>query len=499
MHGLTTKCKSFIKILSIIITALAVITLLYVGIYLAIDAIDAAIARKEIEKCYHPTDKNYVFVDREDREVPDFVADVINKLPEEIAEMIKEEWYIVIADKDPLRSTDSRYIAGAAHARGKIIWLTPDCSEHTLAHEIGHALAFTENHDMSSEFCALHARSLDTFLEFKDEKFEAYDTTTPTEFFAYLFDQYICEPERLENNLNEGYRYISTLATNYKKTFVGTLFGPITKFYNTVAYKTKGLFVIGRTSFSTANIENEVKDQPLIDVSKYSSVESFAGLNETERDMVRRILDVIENSDNYETKTYFKRSAIVIKCDYYVTYEAYNKIAACVDFYYGQETSDVFDVSSDKKENRSTLYIFTDTAARLKQERQVYIEKIEGVISTLHEGTETQKLLQISKYIAENCEYEIKDKTSVNDFFESKTGDCVTYAMVFRMFCERLGIQCDIVCGITSMGDGHAWNRVLLSDGTYRYYDLTYYSRGTLDMPGYDDFIVLAFNGYFAN
>ena len=496
MRNLSAKFKNFMATLLVVVIYLAILALLLICVSVASESIDAFISHKRIEKYYSSTDDNYIFVDSKDREVPAFVTGAFDKLPKEISDMIKKDWYIVISEKDPMNIVDSHYVAGATYYRAKMIWLIPDFTEHHLLHEIGHAFADTRNYDKSSEFCALHSRSLDTYLEINDECYDTYSASTPVEFFAFLFDQYFTEPENLKSNLVEGYCYVSDLAGGYKKTFMGTLSSHLVKIYNGITYKTKGILNIGRGSIGAFAVENEVKNQPYINIENYTFVESFAGLNEAEREMVYQVLDIIEHPENYQTQIHFKRTAIAKEYDFFINGTTYNKIAACVDFYYGRETSNVFDITADHSNNCASLYVYTDTAEQLKKDRHIYIEKIEEVISTLHEGTETQKLLQICKYITDNCEYKIKETTSCKDFFETKTGDCVTYAMVFRLFCERLGIQCDVYFGSNLTNANHVWNRVKLSDGSYRYYDLTYYDKGMIDMSMYDACLSLAVNAY---
>ena len=40
--------------------------------------------------------------------------------------------------------------------------------------------------------------------------------------------------------------------------------------------------------------------------------------------------------------------------------------------------------------------------------------------------------------------------------------------------CHRVGIECDLITGYAN-GEYHAWNRIKLEDGSYRYYDLSFY------------------------
>ena len=270
----------------------------------------------------------------------------------------------------------------------------------------------------------------------------------------------------------------------------------LAKNYNLLSYEIEKLWACGASLFNLAKVEKDVSQNSLINVSDYEVTTSYSGLDSYEKEMLGQIFDVIDHPENYPVDTYKKQPVIVLKYDHQISFAAYNHLAACVDYYFGKECTDVFDVVSSTNNEQATIYIHTDVLEQLKQEREIYIAKVDEVLGTLHEGTETQKLLQICKFIRDNCGYKEKETTSVADFWNAGEGDCVTYAMVFRQFCERLGIECDIVFGMSQFGEGHVWNRVLLSDGSYRYYDLTYYNLGKIDMLYYDDFVFLGLNTY---
>ncbi len=91
----------------------------------------------------------------------------------------------------------------------------------------------------------------------------------------------------------------------------------------------------------------------------------------------------------------------------------------------------------------------------------------------MHVGTETEMLIQVSAFITDKMEYGVVNNATSKDFWDSQPGDCVSYAMIFKQFCDRLGITCDIIYQRNAFDEGHVYNRVTLSDGTFKYYDLS--------------------------
>ena len=480
---------------SLIITSFAlVIILLYVVIFEALYALDTTIAHNNIEKYGIALAEDYIYIDEDELSSAEPIETILTNIPEPIVNEIKDNWIILVAENPPDGEYDASVAVGITYIRAKVIWLAPDFTDRTLVHEIGHAIASLQNLDMSNRFAHLYNLFWDKCYEWTYESHDSHDVSTPSEFFALLFEQYILHPDDLKENFKDGYDYIDNVVKSFDTTFVTTITNPFIKTYNLFSYGTRKLSNSGFSLSSLANIDNKVKKNPLIDVDTYESSVEFAGLRTNEKALLNMIMDVIARPENYSDKYSEKDKTITIEIEENVTFAMYNKVAACVDYYFGEEVTDVVDIHSFG--DTATIVIHMDKLTELQQARDTYISNVETALSGMHEGTETQKLLQISKYIIDNCEYEALESTSANDFWTHGKGDCVTYSMVFRQFCERLGIQCDIIYGITRSGAGHVWNRVKLSDGSYRYYDLTYYQIGAVNIEQYDRHTVLAMNSY---
>lgn len=492
------KFRSILKVFAIVLVCLVGFSVVYLVVSEGIHALDTAIGQGVVGSYYPVSDDGCVYVDSNNKDTANvaLVDEVLSALPDTVSGEIRDSWMILVAEENPFDTSIGSFAAAATHYRAKVIWLGSEFTEEKLVHEIGHAYSSSRALDYSGEFRDIYKAYWEQCSEISEYEYRIHDTGTTSELFAFLFEQYVCHADELEENFKDGYDYMEGLFAEQRNSFLAIFTDPVIKNYNTFSR----LFgKIGNSVTTVANVsalEGTVENNSLIEVSDYTPVMSLSGLNDTEEALLADIFAVIENPDAYPTKTLEGEDVVVIEHDGYVTLSMYNKLIACTDCYFGKEFSEVFDVHASKTSGTSRIYIRPDVAKELLERREFYLEKVDEALSGLHEGTETQKLLQISKYITKNCKYNRKDATSLDDFFVDGTGDCVTYAMAFRMFCERIGIHCDIICGAGLTGEGHIWNRVRLSTGEYRYYDLTGYAFGTLDMPEYNEGVTLTINGY---
>lgn len=111
----------------------------------------------------------------------------------------------------------------------------------------------------------------------------------------------------------------------------------------------------------------------------------------------------------------------------------------------------------------------------LEKNRREMVDKIDSVIDTFKDGSEEELARQVCVYLAENVSYDAS-QSNATDALNSGRGSCNSHSILFRLFLHRLGIESDICVGFTSKGGYHAWNRVRFSDGTCKYYDVTYYA-----------------------
>lgn len=162
------------------------------------------------------------------------------------------------------------------------------------------------------------------------------------------------------------------------------------------------------------------------------------------------------------------------------TYALYYKLNSFFYVYYGQEESKdlVFDLVNKTSNGVRSAYIqlrYHDIV-KLEKELTNIKQEIDELLSTVIVGTEEEMLSQISKIVIDKIEYTY----GYSDVQAALAGKsvCNGYALLFNMMCNRAGIKSDVCIGKVSSGEYHAWNRITLSDGTYRYFDTTWADTG---------------------
>ena len=123
---------------------------------------------------------------------------------------------------------------------------------------------------------------------------------------------------------------------------------------------------------------------------------------------------------------------------------------------------------------------------KLEADRNYIYGRIDQVLSNMEDGSDKFITYQISNYIADLIAYTAGHR-DVMDAIDGK-GVCATYAFLYKIMAERVGIRTDIIygtayetdAGYTTKSDGakskvgHAWNKSLI-DGKYYYYDITWF------------------------
>ena len=86
--------------------------------------------------------------------------------------------------------------------------------------------------------------------------------------------------------------------------------------------------------------------------------------------------------------------------------------------------------------------------------------------------TDWEKVLAVQKWVKKNIEYDWVEDVSVHETLRTGYTMCSGYANLMNTACRLLGIPCYIVEDPNYMGEGHAWNIVLV-DGLWCTMDLT--------------------------
>ena len=113
-------------------------------------------------------------------------------------------------------------------------------------------------------------------------------------------------------------------------------------------------------------------------------------------------------------------------------------------------------------------YFLTVNNSRERRNKSLEIECNVGNIvnNVVFSGmTEKEAIKAINAYVCNLISYEEGQKSPYIAFQTGK-GNCRTYACIFKMMCNQIGIECDYIEGFAN-GGYHAWNRVYISGVPY--------------------------------
>lgn len=199
-----------------------------------------------------------------------------------------------------------------------------------------------------------------------------------------------------------------------------------------------------------------------IDPKTYTQKVNCGNLNNSEIELFNRIVEgySLENTERFQVNENMLAS--------------YYRIENYAAIYFGNMNFLGYFCDFAKIGNEGYYIEFrVDDYKQIKLEKDYIDTQIDLELSKLNEGSEVQKLKQISDWFCHNVKYNAS-VLKVYDLFIKNEGNCNACSLTFKMFCERIGIKCDFLVGNSSNGY-HAWNRVYFSDGRIAYYDIAYY------------------------
>ena len=156
--------------------------------------------------------------------------------------------------------------------------------------------------------------------------------------------------------------------------------------------------------------------------------------------------------------------------------EEVREIKSFFKLYFGtiDNLDDLMTIVND--DENSKIAISIDVFNLMSKQRDKIYKEIDTALSQMEDGEEEYILYQISMYIKDKIKY-TENHYNVNEALEDGEGVCNSYALLFKMMAERAGIITDVCLGYVEEGY-HAWNRVQLKNGVYKYYDVTFYDGG---------------------
>ena len=400
---------------------------------------------------------------------------VYESMPTHIRTLIQKDWHFVISVDEPFNCCTNVRAAGITYYEYSVIWLTTGFDERVMAHECGHAIdKHLGNISGAKEFISIYNSSWNTYREFDTDNVDKHSTSSFAEFFAATFADYILHPDYMKEQSPELYTYFNTLLTNdWRFTdggkFWNAYFEYNKKIINLIPNAIKDISMRAEANISNKNID--VSNNELINLDNYQTQIDTSWLSDDARMITEIMLDLIQNPDKYPNEKRGFSEGYVVHFDYAWSIYNYEEVLSFASMYFGDESIDPIDVNVTNGVTTDVV-IKHDVVLAGEQNRLKYLNNVEEAIKTLHSGTDTEILIQISKYIVDNTSYKVEKSSSFASFWDNKSGDCVMYAMTFKQFADRLGFDNDIVSTVSEDGVGHVYNRVLIN-GQYRYYDLT--------------------------
>lgn len=222
----------------------------------------------------------------------------------------------------------------------------------------------------------------------------------------------------------------------------------------------------------SASVASTSKEAPVIsstkiNLSNYTSVENYGNISPKIINLYKYIISLYEDEGRDSHKS--------IEYPEFITSDEYYQFSGLVMLKYGSAFAyNNFADIENYNNVRTFISLREDDYRQIKSQKQAVDSKIEQTLSNMNEGSETDKLLQISNYLRKNVKYNGNKRDVYNAMVEG-VGNCNAFSLSFKMFAERMGIKCDFLTGYANNGKYHAWNRVYLSDGGVRYYDVTFY------------------------
>lgn len=367
------------------------------------------------------------------------------KLPSNVQKML-EKWSIVIDDTPPYDCLEAA--DGATFYERHVIWIktTADTTQ-LLFHETGHAVDHHVGYvSRSEEFVNLYKTYWNVY-ETPSNQDKKHMICDQSEFFASTFADTFLYTEYMQEKYPDIYEYFMDIVFNkWSSLEVGT----IGQLWNncSITYEYTTL----------ADHRINVSEKPLININAYLFESDFSYLDSHIQEVVAKII-----SSNSEENEIFTQNVTWTKNDY-------DHLNSWIAMYFGDESLDFVDVSSGI--NTTKITIKHSLIAIADENREKSLTRVEKILSELKDGTDKEKLIQISEYLIARKNYAHFADSSFNAFWDEKYSGSTSMAMVFKQFADRLGVKNDIVYTVTQFGEvSKVYNRVYI-DGVPYYYNL---------------------------
>jgi hypothetical protein len=418
------------------------------------------------------------------------INNVFSHVPKALLDLINREWIVLISEKCPFESfeTDGD-ILGTTYYASSIIWLSPDAKEHDIAHEVGHVLSFIcgEIHN-SQEFVTLYKNNWSTYKLASGQSIESHCVSTPSEWFAEMYAEFILEPEYLKQHMPDVYNFMLKIRDNpWRLTRYGRQAGIVDRMLRIVATKFSGW--MGDQNFYLKSMGNEIamwfRPKLTSNDLSYDYLSSFE-FQET-AGVLELIQNVIAEPNKYGDCVYYNLYGPI-------EYEVINEVQTVVGCYFLNSDAQIveYDIAYNGTAFNYSIVFEKSVILSLEAQRCEFLAQLDDVLlNEIKRGNEKEMLMQFMSYLLEKVDVDA-NATTATFWKERKTND-VVMSMIFQQAAHRLGISCDIRLSPLETGVNHRFNRVTLADGSYVYYDVLNYTAHANDVY-HDGLIVYNIN-----
>ena len=209
--------------------------------------------------------------------------------------------------------------------------------------------------------------------------------------------------------------------------------------------------------------------QKLCDISGSYTSSNFEMYSEEEKKLLYLLLSKIEENKYSDRES----EVVIVEPTWGLSLDDCYKVVSYFYLYYGDR--DAIDTVFKFYTLLDNAVVVIDyNAARVLEEKLDEIkDEIDNILLSFENGSEEYMLYQISEYLRENITY-TAGKYTLYDAVLFGESTCNGYALSFNFLANRLGIQSDICIGEVDESY-HAWNKVVLSDGSEYFYDITFF------------------------
>ncbi len=137
-------------------------------------------------------------------------------------------------------------------------------------------------------------------------------------------------------------------------------------------------------------------------------------------------------------------------------------------------------VRHETAEGETKYLTFTGNYTHTLEERDYFDNLIEQAVNECLSGVSMfdepyKKVKYVYEYLVNNTEYVpgASDNQNIISVFVNHESVCQGYAKAMQYLLEKLSIECTLVTGYATGGEGHAWNLVNIN-GAYYYVDVTW-------------------------